>query len=97
MDTGLAEALNTAGVRFIRVLWCDNANVIRAKAFHLGLFAEHAEHGIGIAAAQQAIPVMADIIAPDSGLGPGGEVWLVPVWSTLRILPYALFLSRCKK
>ncbi|HEX6907397.1 MAG TPA: glutamine synthetase family protein [Terriglobales bacterium] len=89
MNDGLAESLNAAGVRFIRVLWCDNANVIRAKAFHLGIFAEHAEQGIGIAAAQQAVPVMADVITPDSGLGPVGEVWLVPVWSTLRILPYA--------
>jgi glutamine synthetase len=89
MESGLLESLKAAGVRFIRVLWCDNANVIRAKAFHLGVFAEHFEHGVGISAAQQAIPVMYDGIVRDSGLGPVGEVWLVPDWSTLRVLPYA--------
>ncbi len=39
--------------------------------------------------AQQAISAMYDAVVPDSGLGPVGEVWLVPDWSTLRVLPYA--------
>jgi glutamine synthetase len=75
--------------RFVRVLWCDNANVIRGKAFHVGFLSEHWSHGVSISMAQQAIPVMYDAVAPGSGLGPVGEVWLVPDWDTLNALPYA--------
>ncbi len=80
------EAYNT---RFVRLLWCDNANVIRAKAFHVNFLDEHQTQGISISVAQQAIPVMYDAPAPGSGLGPVGEAWLVPDWSTLNALPYA--------
>ena len=79
--------LRDQGVRFVRVLWCDNANVIRAKAVHL----EAVERGggaVGISAAQQALPVMVDAVVPGSGLGPVGEVQLVPDWGTLHALPY---------
>jgi len=86
---GIREQLETAAVRFVRVLWCDNANVIRAKAFHVDRLAEHQQHGVSISLAQQAIPVMYDAVAPNSGLGPVGEAWLVPDWSTLMPLPYA--------
>jgi len=89
MSSEVLEFLKNAGVQFIRVLWCDNANIIRGKAFHISVFEEHREHGIGISMAQQAIPAMYDAVAPNSGLGPVGEVWLVPDWSTLRVLPYA--------
>jgi glutamine synthetase len=89
MSHELSEFLKAAGVHFIRVLWCDNANIIRGKAFHISGFHEHQEYGIGISMAQQAIPAMYDAVAPNSGLGPVGEVWLVPDWSTLRVLPYA--------
>lgn len=78
-----------AGIQFVRILWCDNANVIRGKAFHTRFLKEHQEHGIGIAMAQQAIPVMYDAVVPGSGLSPVGEAWLVPDWSTLNVLPYA--------
>lgn len=44
--------------------------------------------------AQQAIPVMYDAVAPESGLGPVGEVWLVPDWDSLATLPYALGHAR---
>ncbi|WP_017720490.1 glutamine synthetase family protein [Kamptonema formosum] len=89
MENDLLESLKSASVRFIRVLWCDNANVIRAKAFYIGVLSEHIETGIGISAAQQAIPVMYDAVVPETGLGPVGEVWLVPDWSSLSVLPYA--------
>lgn len=73
----------------MRLVWCDNANVIRSKAVHVDALPKPEGWGIGLSAAQQAIPVMADAVAPGSGLGPVGEVWLVPDWSTLQILPYA--------
>ncbi len=84
----LIKSLQASKTRFVRVLWCDNANVIRAKAIHLGAL-EHHQHGVGISTAQQALPVMFDSPTPDSGLGPVGEIRLMPDWSSLRQLPYA--------
>ncbi|MBW4573821.1 MAG: glutamine synthetase family protein [Aphanothece sp. CMT-3BRIN-NPC111] len=89
MENTLSKSLSTSGIRFIRVLWCDNANVIRGKAIHMGALSHHLEHGVGISAAQQALPVMYDAPVPGSGLGPVGEIRLVPDWSTLNLLPYA--------
>jgi glutamine synthetase len=88
MESKLSQLLRDQDTRFVRILWCDNANIIRGKAFHIGFLQEHQEHGIGISMAQQAIPAMYDAVAPDSGLGPVGEVWLTPDWSTLQPLPY---------
>lgn len=89
MENPLSNSLEASGVRFIRVLWCDNANIIRGKAIHIAALSHHLEHGVGICAAQQAIPVMYDALVPESGLGPVGEIRLVPDWPTLRQLPYA--------
>lgn len=89
MESELAKSLEDAGVRFIRVLWCDNANVIRSKAIHIGALPGHVDHGVSLSIAQQAIPVMYDRVIPETGLEPVSEVWLVPDWSTLTILPYA--------
>lgn len=89
MNSALSKSLETSGIRFVRVLWCDNANIIRGKAIHKGALNHHLEHGVGISAAQQAIPVMYDAVVPQSGLSPVGEVRLVPDWSSLVVLPYA--------
>lgn len=78
--------LKGAGVRFLRILWCDNANVIRAKAPHVD--SPGLATGVAISAAQQAVPVMYDAVVPGAGLGPVGEAQLVPVWDSLTILPY---------
>lgn len=85
----IQQQLQTANVQFVRILWCDHANVIRAKAAHISLLADGLPAGVGLAAAQQALPVMYDAVVPDSGLSPVGEVRLVPDWSTLTLLPYA--------
>ncbi len=89
MEKELLQNLDAAGIRFVRILWCDNANIIRGKAVHRGALSEYFTHGVGISTAQQAIPVMLDAPAPGSGLGPVGEVRLVPDWKTLTPLPYA--------
>ncbi len=89
MTSDAVQSLEASGVRFVRVLWCDNANVIRGKAFHARTVAQYLDKGVGISEAMQAVPVMFDAVAPGSGLGPVGEVWLVPDWSTLTRLPYA--------
>jgi len=81
------ERLRQHEVRFVRVLWCDNANVIRTKAAHIDVVKEGGG-AVGISAAQQALPVMYDAVVQSSGLGPVGEVQLVPDWDTLQVLPY---------
>lgn len=89
MNREILKFFDDAGIRFVRILWCDNANIIRGKAVHRGTLSDYLQHGVGICAAQQAIPVMYDAPAPGSGLGPVGEVRLVPDWDTLTPLPYA--------
>jgi len=89
MTDSVLERLRDRQIRFVRLLWCDNGNVIRGKAFHINTFDDHREHGIGISIGQQGVPATVDAVAPDSGLGPVGEVWLKPDWETLAMLPYS--------
>lgn len=81
--------LEQAGIKFVRILWCDNANIIRGKAVHLDLLSDYFNNGVGISAGQQGVPVMYDVVIPETGLSPVGEVRLVPDWSTLKLLSYA--------
>ncbi|MGD1717394.1 glutamine synthetase family protein [Dapis sp. BLCC M172] len=80
--------LKKNGTKFVRVLFCDNANIIRSKAFHIDVLPEHFYTGVSITVAQQALPVMYDAVISETGLAPVGEAWLVPDWSTLHTLPY---------
>ncbi len=90
MEKVFLKKLKSSNTKFVRILWCDNANIIRGKALHMGaLKEEHIRYGVGISAGQQAVPVMFDGVMAGSGLGPVGEVRLVPDWSSLRPLPYA--------
>lgn len=57
MSQELTKYLEAADVRFVRILWCDNANIIRGKAVHLGMLSHYLEHGVGISTGQQGIPV----------------------------------------
>lgn len=85
----IAARLDELDARFVRLVWVDNANQIRAKAFHRGQLAQHRDTGIGISVAQQAVTALVDAPAPGAGLGPVGEVWLRSDWSTLAPVPYA--------
>jgi glutamine synthetase len=89
MEDALLTFLDPDDVQFIRVLWCDNANIIRGKAIHSQRLPEYLAHGVGISAAQQAVPVMYDVPVRESGLGSVGEIRLLPDWNTLKVLPYA--------
>ncbi len=89
MQIPLEQLLKSARIKFVRVIWCDNANIIRAKAAHLNCLEELVANGIGISVAQMALPVMYDAVVPESGLGPVGEVRLMPDWDTLKVLPFA--------
>jgi glutamine synthetase len=89
MEDALKQKFKDAGIRFVRIIWCDNANIIRAKAAHIDYLDEYIDNGVGITAAQMALPVMYDYVIADTGLGPVGEVRLMPDWDTLTILPFA--------
>lgn len=41
MEKELLQTLDAAGIRFVRILWCDNANIIRGKAVHRSAIAEY--------------------------------------------------------
>lgn len=89
MAEDIHASLRAEGVQFVRILWCDNANVIRAKAAHLGCSGGWIENGVGITAAAQGMPATMDAPVPETGLGPVGEVRLIPDWDTFRLLPWA--------
>lgn len=81
---------NTSGLnaQFIRVVWCDNANIIRGKAVHVDSV-ENQKVSVGISRGQQGVPVMYDGVVAESGLDPVGEITLRGDMSTLTPLPYA--------
>ena len=83
------KTLQQAGIEFVRILWCDNANIIRGKAVHREMLSHYFSQGVGISMGQQGVPVMYDAVIPETGLSPVGEVRLVPDWSTLKLLPYS--------
>ena len=89
MNETLKQTLKDVDIKFVRILWCDNANIIRAKAAHVDYLEEYIDNGVGITVAQMALPVMYDSVVAETGLGPVGEVRLMPDWSTLTILPFA--------
>jgi len=74
--------------RFLRILWCDNGNMIRSKALRLNE-SDISEAVVGISQAQQGVPIVYDGVAPDAPLDPVGEVYLHADISTIRKLPYA--------
>ncbi|MBE9126873.1 MULTISPECIES: glutamine synthetase family protein [unclassified Coleofasciculus] len=88
MDKELLQKLDKERIRFMRILWCDNANLIRGKAVHRRTLSDYLKHGVGISAIQQALPVMYDAPVTGSGLESVGEIRLVPDWNTFTPLPY---------
>jgi len=47
MELPLKQALQAADIKFVRILWCDNANIIRAKAAHINYLEEYIDNGVG--------------------------------------------------
>ena len=77
-------------INMLRILWCDNANIIRAKAVHINALNTHAsDFYVGISEAMQALPVMYDAPVRETGLSPVGEVHLTADLASFTPLPYA--------
>jgi glutamine synthetase len=85
----LTDHTLAAGVALLRVAYCDNANLIRAKAVPASGVAGAERYGVGFSVAQQALPMMGDVVLPDTGLAPAGEVYLMPDPATFAALPYS--------
>lgn len=82
------DACRQARVRLVRFLWCDNGCTIRGKAAPVDLLAERMATGINLTVAMQAMNVL-DQLQPVEGLGPVGEVRLLPDPDSFAVLPYA--------
>jgi glutamine synthetase len=81
-----------AGLRLVRFLWCGNDGTIRAKASTLHGLEGRISSGIGLTVAMQAMNSL-DQLQPVEGMGPVGEIRLVPDPDTFRVLPYAPHLG----
>jgi glutamine synthetase len=77
-----------AGLRLVRFLWCGNDGTVRAKASTLPGLHGRITSGIGLTVAMQAMNAL-DQLQPVNGMGPVGEVRLLPDPATFRVLPYA--------
>src|SRR2546428_3188125 len=77
-----------AGLRLVRFLYCDNDGIIRGKSSGMSGLIDRLESGIGLTVAMQAF-TMLDHLASVDGMGPVGEIRLVPDPTTFAIAPYA--------
>jgi glutamine synthetase len=84
----LVGRADEAGVRLVRFLWCGNDGTVRGKATSVRSLAERVRTGIGLTVAMQAMNGL-DHLQPVDGMGPVGEIRLVPDPETFRVLPYA--------
>src|ERR671937_2129074 len=79
--------VRSEGVRSVRFLYCDHANVIRGKAAHAAALGDLLDSGIGLTMAMQGF-CLTEHLAPTTHLGPVGEIRLVPDPATFAVLPY---------
>jgi len=84
----LVATADEAGLRLVRFLWCGNDGTVRAKASGMHGLQARLRAGIGLTVGMQAMNSL-DQLQPVDGMGPVGEVRLVPDLETFRILPYA--------
>jgi glutamine synthetase len=84
----VVKRADEAGLRLVRFLWCGNDGTVRAKASSVHGLGGRIESGIGLTVALQAMNAL-DQLQPVAGMGPVGEIRLVPDPNTFRVLPYA--------
>ena len=84
----VTQQASEAGVRLVRFLYTDNGGVTRGKATPVQFLRQRIDDGIGLTKAMQAMNML-DQLAPVDGMGPVGEIRLVPDPATFRMLPYA--------
>lgn len=82
------RGVQSSNVRFVRFLYCDNGGTIRGKSIHVDKLASRVEGGIGLTVAMQAMNML-DQLQSVEGMGPVGEIRLVPDVESYVELPYA--------
>ncbi|MFI0416856.1 glutamine synthetase family protein [Spongiactinospora sp. 9N601] len=82
------ERSEIEGIELIRFLYADHGGVIRGKAASRSRLAQRLGTGIGHTVAMMAMNML-DRLQPVAGMGPVGEIRLVPDPSTFVPLPYA--------
>src|SRR4051812_3738792 len=88
-DAGpVVNRIEEEGLRLVRFLWCGNDGAVRAKASSRHGLEGRIRAGIGLTVAMQAMNGL-DHLQPVEGMGPVGEIRLVPDPDTFRVLPYA--------
>ncbi|MCB9100036.1 MAG: glutamine synthetase [Anaerolineales bacterium] len=84
----IIAAAQEANVRLVRFLYCDNGCTIRGKLAPSYSLAARLESGLGLTVAMQAMNMLDQLQAVE-GMGPVGEIRLVPDPDSFVILPYA--------
>jgi glutamine synthetase len=84
----IVSAAEDLGLRLVRFLWCGNDGTVRAKATALAGLEQRMRSGIGVTLAMEAMNSL-DQLQPVDGMGPVGELRIVPDPGTFRVLPYA--------
>ncbi len=82
------ERADIEGADVIRFLYADHGGIIRGKASSRGRLAERLRTGIGHTVGMMAMSML-DSLQPVAGMGPVGEVRIVPDPATFTMLPYA--------
>src|SRR5919202_7153220 len=84
----IVQQAEAAGVRLVRFLYCDNGATIRGKTTALSGLGGRLSDGIGLTVAMMAMNSL-DQLQPVEGMGPVGEIRLVPDPASFALLPYA--------
>jgi glutamine synthetase len=88
VSDAVAERARSHQVSLVRFLYADHGGIIRGKATHVSGLDARLASGIGHTVAMMAMSML-DHLQPVEGMGPVGEVRLVPDPQTFVLLPYA--------
>lgn len=83
----IVQQARDAGVRLVRFLYCDNGATIRGKTTALSGLSGRLADGIGLTVAMMAMNSL-DQLQDVEGMGPVGEIRLVPDPASFAVLPY---------
>jgi glutamine synthetase len=84
----IIQQAHDGGARLVRFLYCDNGGTIRGKATALSGLGGRLSDGIGLTVAMMAMNSL-DQLQPVDGMGPVGEIRLLPDLDSFVLLPYA--------
>jgi glutamine synthetase len=84
----IVQQAEDAGVRLVRFLYCDNGGTVRGKATALSGLGGRLRDGIGLTVAMMAMNSL-DQLQTVEGMGPVGEIRLMPDLESFAVLPYA--------